>query len=99
MSKNAAEGGAGSDGKNVEEPHVGRLIAFLFLTSFAGLLAIVPFRNSLIIRHRLTFPSGTASAHLINTVHTPQGAKQARCARSDRSINQSSEATETTCFS
>ncbi|XP_062186037.1 probable metal-nicotianamine transporter YSL17 [Phragmites australis] len=77
MSRNAAEGGAGSGGRNVEEPNVGRLVAFLFLTSFAGLFAIMPFRNSLIIRHHLTFPSGMATAHLINTIHTPQGAKQA----------------------
>ncbi|KAK3143752.1 hypothetical protein QOZ80_4AG0304490 [Eleusine coracana subsp. coracana] len=79
MSKNAAEGGgAGSDGLNVEEPSVGRLIAFLFLTHFAGLFAILPFRDYFIMRHNLTFPSGTATAHLINTIHTPHGAKQAR---------------------
>ncbi|KAM3369661.1 hypothetical protein ACQJBY_017516 [Aegilops geniculata] len=77
MSKHSAEGGVGSDGLNVEEPDIGRMIVFLLLTSFAGILAIMPFRDSLIVHRRLTFPSGTATAHLINTMHTPQGAKQA----------------------
>ncbi|KAI5011309.1 hypothetical protein ZWY2020_013446 [Hordeum vulgare] len=77
MSKDSAEGGVGGDGLNVEEPHIGRMVVFLLLTSFAGMFAIMPFRNSLIIHRRLTFPSGTATAHLINTMHTPQGAKQA----------------------
>ncbi|XBI94292.1 hypothetical protein VPH35_030966 [Triticum aestivum] len=77
MSKHSAEGGIGSDGLNVEEPQIGRMIVFLLLTSFAGIFAIMPFRDSLIVHRRLTFPSGTATAHLINTMHTPQGAKQA----------------------
>ncbi|XP_047063040.1 probable metal-nicotianamine transporter YSL17 [Lolium rigidum] len=76
MSSSAAEGSIGNDANNVEEPNVGRMVVFLLLTSFAGMFAIMPFRNSLIIHHRLTFPSGTATAHLINTMHTPQGAKQ-----------------------
>uniref|UniRef100_A0ACD5UVN0 Uncharacterized protein n=1 Tax=Avena sativa TaxID=4498 RepID=A0ACD5UVN0_AVESA len=77
MSRNAAEGSKfGNEGNNVEEPNLGRMVVFLLLTSFAGLFAITPFRNSLIIHHRLTFPSGTATAHLINTMHTPQGARQ-----------------------
>ncbi|CAL5030127.1 unnamed protein product [Urochloa decumbens] len=81
MSRSSAEdGGAGpgsGGGGNFEEPHVGRLIAFAFLTSFAGMFAVMPFRNTLIIRHQLTFPTGTATAHLINSMHTPHGAKQA----------------------
>ncbi|TVU15803.1 hypothetical protein EJB05_39341 [Eragrostis curvula] len=75
--ENAAEGGAGSDAVNIAEPNIGRLIAFLFLTNFAGLFAILPFRDYFIMRHNLAFPSGTATAHLINTIHTPHGAKQA----------------------
>ncbi|KAF0898873.1 hypothetical protein E2562_011932 [Oryza meyeriana var. granulata] len=75
--KSAIEGHIGN-GKNVEEPNIQRLIAFLFLVNFAGLFIIVPLRKMMIIRHRLTFPSGTATAHLINSFHTPHGAKQAR---------------------
>jgi len=79
MSRNAAEDGIAYGGaKNVDEPRIGRLVAFLFLTSFVGIFAIMPFRNSLVIRHYLTFPTGTATAHLINSMHTPHGAKQAR---------------------
>uniref|UniRef100_A0A0D3GYE3 Uncharacterized protein n=1 Tax=Oryza barthii TaxID=65489 RepID=A0A0D3GYE3_9ORYZ len=76
--KSATEGHIGSHGRNVEEPNIGRLIAFLFLINFSGLFIIVPLRKMMIIRHRLTFPSGTATAHLINSFHTPHGAKQAR---------------------
>nr|CAB3488215.1 unnamed protein product [Digitaria exilis] len=82
MSRSSAEDGGADDAggrNNVEEPHMGRLVAFLFLTSFAGMFAVMPFRNSLIIRHHLTFPTGTATAHLINSMHTPHGAKQAMC--------------------
>ncbi|KAJ1277530.1 hypothetical protein BS78_04G011600 [Paspalum vaginatum] len=34
--------------------------------------------NTMIIRHRLTYATGTATAHLINSMHTPQGAYQVR---------------------
>nr|TKW06488.1 hypothetical protein SEVIR_7G243900v2 [Setaria viridis] len=79
MSRSSAEGdgGAENSGRNIEEPQIARLLGFLFLTNFVGIFAIMPFRNSLIIRHHLTFPTGTATAHLINRIHTPQGAKQA----------------------
>ncbi|KAL5222992.1 hypothetical protein ABZP36_027705 [Zizania latifolia] len=65
-------------GANVSEPSFGRMLAFFFLVSFVGLLVIVPMRKTMIIRHRLTFPSGSATAHLINSFHTPHGAKQAK---------------------
>lgn len=32
----------------------------------------------MIIAYKLTYPSGTATAHLINSFHTPQGALLAR---------------------
>ncbi|KAM0821543.1 hypothetical protein ACQ4PT_072127 [Festuca glaucescens] len=65
-------------GKNVSEPTFPRMMAYYFLVSFVGLLAIVPMRKTMIIRHRLTFPSGSATAHLINSFHTPNGAMQAK---------------------
>ncbi|XP_066324744.1 probable metal-nicotianamine transporter YSL7 [Miscanthus floridulus] len=77
MGKNAA-GGDTRDEKNIIEPSIGRLIAFLFLVSFSGLFILMPFRKVMIIRHRLTFPSGMATAHLINSFHTPQGVNKAR---------------------
>jgi uncharacterized oligopeptide transporter (OPT) family protein len=77
MSKNAA-GGDIKDEKNIIEPSIGRLIAFLFLVSFSGLFILMPFRKVMIIQHKLTFPSGMATAHLINSFHTPQGISKAR---------------------
>lgn len=32
----------------------------------------------MIIDYKLTYPSGTATAHLINSFHTPKGAKLAK---------------------
>ncbi|WVZ98210.1 hypothetical protein U9M48_043678 [Paspalum notatum var. saurae] len=60
------------------EPDIGRLMAFLFLINFAGLFMVVPLRKVMIIRHRLTYPSGTAAGHLINSLHTPHDAVQVR---------------------
>uniref|UniRef100_A0A0E0CDW4 Uncharacterized protein n=1 Tax=Oryza meridionalis TaxID=40149 RepID=A0A0E0CDW4_9ORYZ len=81
MSKKIAEGFDEAEAKtsiNVEEPSLGRLIAFLFLVSFVGLFSIVPLRKIMIISYKLTYPSGSATAHLINSFHTPQGAIQAK---------------------
>ncbi|AQK61102.1 putative metal-nicotianamine transporter YSL7 [Zea mays] len=77
MGKNAA-GGDVRDGKNIVEPSIGRTVAFLFLVSFSGMFVLMPFRKVMIIRHRLTYPNGMATAHLINSFHTPQGASKAR---------------------
>ncbi|CAL4953835.1 unnamed protein product [Urochloa decumbens] len=63
---------------NISEPTLGRTMAFFFLVSFVGLLVIVPMRKTMIIRHRLTFPSGSATAHLINSFHCPHGVMQAK---------------------
>ncbi|KAK3406142.1 hypothetical protein EUGRSUZ_K02318 [Eucalyptus grandis] len=54
------------------------MIGFLFVVSFLGLLAVVPLRKIMIIDFKLTYPSGTATAHLINSFHTPEGAKLAK---------------------
>jgi uncharacterized oligopeptide transporter (OPT) family protein len=79
MSKKIAEGfDEAKTSINVEEPSLGRLIAFLFLVSFVGLFSIVPLRKIMIISYKLTYPSGSATAHLINSFHTPQGAIQAK---------------------
>ncbi|KAI4978925.1 hypothetical protein ZWY2020_015678 [Hordeum vulgare] len=76
--KSAGSTDANKNDVNVEEPSITRMIAFLFLVSFAGIFIIMPFRKVMIIRHQLTFPSGTATAHLINSFNTPQGATQAK---------------------
>ncbi|KAI4319977.1 hypothetical protein MLD38_033507 [Melastoma candidum] len=54
------------------------MIGFLFLVCFVGLFSIVPLRKMMILKYKLTYPSGTATAFLINSFHTPKGAKLAR---------------------
>lgn len=58
---------------STKEPAIGWITAFLFVTSFVGLLALVPIRKIMIIDYKLTYPSGTATAVLINGFHTPKG--------------------------
>ncbi|TKW05529.1 hypothetical protein SEVIR_7G182400v4 [Setaria viridis] len=64
--------------QNVKNPHIGWMIGFLFLVSFIGLFALVPLRKIMIVDYKLTYPSGTATAYLINGFHTPEGAKLAK---------------------
>uniref|UniRef100_A0ACD5UDS1 Uncharacterized protein n=1 Tax=Avena sativa TaxID=4498 RepID=A0ACD5UDS1_AVESA len=64
--------------ENVKNPHIGWMIGFLFLVSFVGLFALVPLRKIMIVDYKLTYPSGTATAYLINGFHTPEGAKLAK---------------------
>ncbi|KAK3406138.1 hypothetical protein EUGRSUZ_K02315 [Eucalyptus grandis] len=61
-----------------KDPSLSWMIGFLFVVSFLGLFAVVPLRKIMIIDFKLTYPSGTATAHLINSFHTPEGAKLAK---------------------
>uniref|UniRef100_A0A0E0K306 Uncharacterized protein n=1 Tax=Oryza punctata TaxID=4537 RepID=A0A0E0K306_ORYPU len=61
-----------------KEPGVGWMTGFLFAISFVGLLNLLPLRKALIIDYKLTYPSGTATAVLINGFHTPQGENSAK---------------------
>ncbi|KAJ1273448.1 hypothetical protein BS78_06G281300 [Paspalum vaginatum] len=63
---------------NIKNPGLGWMIGFLFIVSFLGLFSVVPLRKIMIIDYKLIYPSGTATAHLINSFHTPQGAKLAK---------------------
>ncbi|EOA33704.1 hypothetical protein CARUB_v10019889mg [Capsella rubella] len=63
---------------NIKNPHLGWMIGFLFVVSFLGLFSVVPLRKIMIVDFKLTYPSGTATATLINSFHTPQGAKLAK---------------------
>ncbi|MCO5577409.1 hypothetical protein L7F22_031241 [Adiantum nelumboides] len=62
---------------DIKDPHLGWIIAFMFSVGFLGLLAVVPLRKIMIIDYKLTYPSGTATAVLINSFHTPHGYKDA----------------------
>ncbi|KAJ6881256.1 hypothetical protein NC651_027961 [Populus alba x Populus x berolinensis] len=63
---------------STKEPGIGWMTGFLFVSSFVGLLALVPLRKIMIIDYKLSYPSGTATAVLINGFHTPKGDKMAR---------------------
>ncbi|KAF5939552.1 hypothetical protein HYC85_023811 [Camellia sinensis] len=73
----AAQADEASNPINVKNLSLGWMIGFLFLVSFVGLFSIVPLRKMMILKYKLTYPSGTATAYLINSFHTPKGAKLA----------------------
>ncbi|KAJ4841243.1 Metal-nicotianamine transporter ysl3 [Turnera subulata] len=68
----------GNGPASTKEPGVGWMTGFLLVSSFVGLLAMVPLRKIMIIDYKLSYPSGTATAVLINGFHTPKGDKMAR---------------------
>ncbi|KAI4378203.1 hypothetical protein MLD38_015717 [Melastoma candidum] len=68
----------GNSPKSIKEPGIGWMTGFLFVSSFVGLLALVPLRKIMIIDYKLSYPSGTATAVLINGFHTPKGDKMAK---------------------
>ncbi|XP_042486242.1 metal-nicotianamine transporter YSL2-like [Macadamia integrifolia] len=61
-----------------KEPGIGWMTGYLFVSAFVGLLALVPLRKIMIIDYKLAYPSGTATAVLINGFHTPKGDKIAK---------------------
>ncbi|CAI9773858.1 unnamed protein product [Fraxinus pennsylvanica] len=75
VAKQSGESKYGLDYKN---PAIGWMISFLFVVSFLGLFSVLPLRKTMIIDFKLTYPTGTATAHLINSFHTPEGAKLAK---------------------
>ncbi|CAN1831148.1 Metal-nicotianamine transporter YSL3 [Linum perenne] len=63
---------------SIKEPGVGWMTSFLFISSFVGLLALIPLRKIMIIDYKLPYPTGTATAVLINGFHTSKGNKMAK---------------------
>ncbi|KAG2660227.1 metal-nicotianamine transporter YSL2-like [Panicum virgatum] len=61
-----------------KEPGVGWMTGFLLAISFVGLLNLLPLRKALVIDYKLTYPSGTATAVLINGFHTTRGEENAK---------------------
>ncbi|KAF3781557.1 putative metal-nicotianamine transporter [Nymphaea thermarum] len=68
----------GNSPGSYKDPAVGWMIAFLFASAFVGLLALVPLRKIMIIDYKLNYPTGTATAVLINGFHTVRGNKTAK---------------------
>ncbi|XP_044466440.1 probable metal-nicotianamine transporter YSL5 [Mangifera indica] len=61
-----------------KNPSLSWIIGFLFIVSFLVLFSVVPLRKIMIVDFKLTYPSGTATAYLINSFHTIEGAKLAK---------------------
>ncbi|TVU18554.1 hypothetical protein EJB05_34660 [Eragrostis curvula] len=62
----------------VENVDTGRYMLFLLLIGLAAVFVIIPFKQIMLIDYRLLFPSGTVSALLVNSFHTPEGADAAK---------------------
>ncbi|KAK2968765.1 hypothetical protein RJ640_028158 [Escallonia rubra] len=68
----------GNRPEDVKNPGLLWMIGFLFVVSFLGLFSLVPLRKVMVVDYKLTYPSGTATAMLINSFHTNTGAELAR---------------------
>ncbi|XAR55185.1 hypothetical protein NMG60_11030608 [Bertholletia excelsa] len=60
---------AGNSPGSYKDPGIGWMSAFLFVVCFVGLFVLIPLRKFLIIDYKLSFPSGMATAVLINGFH------------------------------
>lgn len=78
MSEKVAKQGMRDMALDIKQPSLGWMIGFLFVVSFPGLFSVVPLRKIMIIDFKLIYPSGTATAFLINSFHTPKGAQLAK---------------------
>ncbi|GKV16648.1 hypothetical protein SLEP1_g27262 [Rubroshorea leprosula] len=67
----------GNRAEDVKNPGLLWMIGFLFVVSFIGLFSLVPLCKVMIMDYKLTYPSGTATAGLINSFHTNNGAELA----------------------
>ncbi|VVB09463.1 unnamed protein product [Arabis nemorensis] len=67
----------GNNQEDVVNPGLWWMIGFLFVVSFLGLFSLVPLRKVMVLDYKLTYPSGTATAMLINSFHDNSGAKLA----------------------
>ncbi|KAF3644588.1 putative metal-nicotianamine transporter YSL7 [Capsicum chacoense] len=74
----ASQAEAGNTPNNTKKLSISWMLPYLFVVSFAGLFSIVALRKMMIMKYKLTYPSGTATAYLINCFHTPKGAKLAK---------------------
>ncbi|KAL7145898.1 hypothetical protein ABFS83_06G004800 [Erythranthe nasuta] len=68
----------GNRAEDVKNPGLLWMMGFIFVVSFLGLFSLVPLRKVMVLDYKLTYPSGTATAMLINSFHTSTGAELAR---------------------
>uniref|UniRef100_M1CLJ2 Oligopeptide transporter OPT family n=1 Tax=Solanum tuberosum TaxID=4113 RepID=M1CLJ2_SOLTU len=74
----ASQADAGNLPINTKNLAITWMLPYLLVVSFAGLFSIVALRKMMIMKYKLTYPSGTATAYLINCFHTPKGAELAK---------------------
>ncbi|RDY02495.1 putative metal-nicotianamine transporter YSL6 [Mucuna pruriens] len=67
----------GNRAEDIKNPGLGWMMGFMFVVSFLGLFSLVPLRKVMVLDYKLTYPSGTATAMLINSFHTKTGAELA----------------------
>ncbi|GER38905.1 YELLOW STRIPE like 6 [Striga asiatica] len=68
----------GNRAEDVKNPGLLWMMGFTFVVSFLGLFSLVPLRKVMVLDYKLTYPSGTATAMLINSFHTNTGAELAK---------------------
>ncbi|XP_030522575.1 probable metal-nicotianamine transporter YSL6 [Rhodamnia argentea] len=67
----------GNRAADVKNLGLGWMIVFLIIISFLGLFSLVPLQKVMILDYKLAYPSGTATAMLINSFHTNSRAELA----------------------
>ncbi|KAK7391844.1 hypothetical protein VNO78_20267 [Psophocarpus tetragonolobus] len=67
----------GNNRNAIKEPGFGWMTGFLFVVCFVGLFVLIPLRKIMIVDLKLTYPSGLATAVLINGFHS-QGDKMSK---------------------
>ncbi|KAH0984532.1 hypothetical protein GBA52_011709 [Prunus armeniaca] len=67
----------GNRAEDVKNPSLWWMTGFIFVVSFLGLFSLVPLRKVMVLDYGLTYPSGTATAMLINSFHTNTGVELA----------------------
>ncbi|KAL8199503.1 hypothetical protein R6Q57_013071 [Mikania cordata] len=68
----------GNRAEDVKNPSLLWMTGFVFAVSFLGLFILLPLRKVMLMDYKLTYPSGTATAMLINSFHTTTGSELAR---------------------
>ncbi|XP_038678769.1 metal-nicotianamine transporter YSL1-like [Tripterygium wilfordii] len=67
----------GNSPSSIKEPGLGWMTGFVFLVCFVGLFVLIPLRKIMIVDLKLRYPSGLATAVLINGFHS-QGDNMAK---------------------
>ncbi|XP_020207649.1 probable metal-nicotianamine transporter YSL7 [Cajanus cajan] len=70
-------GGANTE-QDINDPNMSWIIPFLFVANLSGSCLLIPLFKIMIVDLNLSYPSGTATGHLINNLHIPDGVTQTK---------------------